>query len=234
MIFLITILSVLAFAVTNIFAKKAWHTVLSIFFAAIFVVSLGFIIANDHYHFGMKKMTETTVNPLVSTVDYKQANLLLYQPLGNGTEMIYLYKTAENQKKPKTTGTDHVHNHIKNNQKTNQLIEKKSYWVYKSDMSKLWFKLTSKDHELIEEDNTFDIAEGWFVLSNDQAKQLVQKTAENKNQLAESEKTFAQEKLKDAMSHNPSLTLNEQQTILQHATAEFQKESMKKVIEEIR
>lgn len=55
MIFAITIISVLAFALINIFAKKTWQTFLSIIFAGIFLISLGFITANDHYHYGMKK-----------------------------------------------------------------------------------------------------------------------------------------------------------------------------------
>ena len=64
MIFAITIISVLAFALINIFAKKTWQTFLSIIFAGIFLISLGFITANDHYHYGMKKVTETTTQTL--------------------------------------------------------------------------------------------------------------------------------------------------------------------------
>ena len=60
MIFVITIISVIAFALTNIFAKKAWQTFLSTIFAALSFVSVGFIIANEHDHYGMKRVTETT------------------------------------------------------------------------------------------------------------------------------------------------------------------------------
>ena len=90
MIFVITIISVIAFALTNIFAKKAWQTFLSIIFAAIFLVSLGFIIANDHDHYGMKRVTETTTQSLTSSADSKDMKMLLYQPLGNGEEKVFL------------------------------------------------------------------------------------------------------------------------------------------------
>ena len=203
MILIITFLSILVFTIINIFAKNRWQTGLSIFFAAVFLVTLGFIIANDHYHYGKKKVTETTVQPLVSSTNGDQNNLLLYQPLGNGTEKIYLYKTDEDQKKPFTTGTDLVTNHLKTDQKQARLIEKKTYWTYKNQVAKNGFNLTSKDRELVKEDNTFEIRNDWFVLTTDQAKKLAKLMATNQNTMAE------------------------------QATAEFQKETMKKIINEI-
>ena len=147
MIFAVTIISVLAFALTNIFAKKMWHTALSIVFALLFIVSLCLITANDHYHYGMKKVTDTTTQALTSSADNKNMNMLLYQPLGNGTEKVYIYKTNEAQKKAKTTGTEHVTNVVKENQTKSQLETKKTYWVYTNDTAKLWFSLSSKDQK---------------------------------------------------------------------------------------
>ncbi|MBO1306343.1 DUF4811 domain-containing protein [Enterococcus sp. 669A] len=233
MIFVVTILSVLAFALTNIFAKKHWQTGLSVLFAAIFLVSLGFITANDHYHYGMKKVTETTVKPLVSSADGQQGNMLLYQPLGNGTEKVYLYKTTKDQKKPKATGTDLVANHLKTNQKKAQLIEKITYWTYKNDTAKRWFNLTSKDHELVKEDNTFEVSDDWFVLTTDQAKKLAKLAADNQSAMAEQAKAFVQEKVGQAMTQNPSLDQAAQQQIAKQATADYQKEAMTKLIAEV-
>ncbi|MGM0214268.1 DUF4811 domain-containing protein [Enterococcus sp. AZ109] len=233
MIFIITILSVLAFTVTNIFAKKRWQTGLSILFAAIFLVSLGFITANDHYHYGMKKVTVTTVKPLVSSADGQQGNLLLYQPLGNGTEKVYLYKTKQEQKKPTATGTDLVANHLKTGQEKAQLIEKKTYWTYKNDTAKRWFNLTSKDHELIKEDNTFEVSDDWFVLTTEQAKKLAKLAAENQAALAEQAKAFVQEKVAQAMMQNPSLDQAAQQQIAQQATNDFQKYAMANIVAEV-
>lgn len=232
MIFVVTIISVLAFALTNIFAKKTWQTILSVVFAVIFLISLGFITANDHYHYGMKKVTETTTQTLSSTADNKAMKMLLYQPLGNGKEKIYLYKTNESQKKPKPTGTDHVSNTVKKNQAKSQLQTAKTYWVYKNDMIKFWFGLSSKNHQLIKEKNTFDVQKDWLVLSTDQAKKLAELVQENKTTMQTDAKSFVQEKVKAAMMQNPSMDQTAQQNVIQQATAEYQQQAMKKLIAE--
>lgn len=232
MIFVVTIISVLAFALTNIFAKKTWQTILSVVFAVIFLISLGFITANDHYHYGMKKVTETTTQTLSSTADNKAMKMLLYQPLGNGKEKIYLYKTNESQKKPKPTGTDHVSNTVKKNQAKSQLQTAKTYWVYKNDTTKFWFGLSSKNHQLIKEKNTFDVQKDWLVLSTDQAKKLAELVQENKTTMQTAAKSFVQEKVKAAMMQNPSMDQTAQQKVIQQATAEYQQQAMKKLIAE--
>lgn len=233
MIFAITIISVLAFALINIFAKKTWQTFLSIIFAGIFLISLGFITANDHYHYGMKKVTETTTQTLTSTADNKDMKMLLYQPLGNGTEKIYLYKTNESQKKPKTTGTDHVSNRVKKNQEKTQLVTAKTYWVYKNEIAKFWFGLSSKNHQLINEKNTFNVQKDWFVLSTDQAKELAKLVTKNKTSMQNDAKKFVQEKIEAAMIQNPSMDQATQQKIIQQATKEYQQQSMAKLIAEV-
>lgn len=233
MIFVVTIISVLAFALTNIFAKKTWQTVLSIIFAGIFLISLALITANDHYHYGMKKVTETTTQTLLSTADNKDMNMLLYQPLGDGTEKIYLYKTNDSQKKPKTTGTDHVSNIVKTNQKKSQLKTEKTYWVYKNDTTKFWFGLSSKNHQLVKERNTFDVQNEWFVLSTTQAKKLAKLAQENKSTMQNDAKLFVQEKVKTAMMQNPTMDQTTQQKIIQEATSEYQHQVMAKLIAKI-
>lgn len=233
MIFVVTIISVLAFALTNIFAKKTWQTVLSIIFAGIFLISLALITANDHYHYGMKKVTETTTQTLLSTADNKDMNMLLYQPLGDGTEKIYLYKTNDSQKKPKTTGVDHVSNIVKTNQKKSQLKTEKTYWVYKNDTTKFWFGLSSKNHQLVKERNTFDVQNEWFVLSTTQAKKLAKLAQENKSTMQNDAKLFVQEKVKTAMMQNPTMDQTTQQKIIQEATSEYQHQVMAKLIAKI-
>jgi hypothetical protein len=222
MIFVVTVISVLAFALTNIFAKKTWQTVLSIIFAGIFLISLALITANDHYHYGMKKVTETTTQTLLSTDDNK-----------DGTEKIYLYKTNDSQKKPKTTGADHVSNIIKTSQKKSQLKTEKTYWVYKNDTTKFWFGLSSKNHQLVKERNTFDVQNEWFVLSTTQAKKLAKLAQENKNTMQNDAKLFVQEKVKTAMMQNPTMDQTTQQKIIQEATSEYQHQAMARLIAKI-
>lgn len=104
MIIFVLIISLVAFALMNIFAKKAWQTIVSLLFGLVFVASLGLIVANLSNHFGMEKVTETKTTNIVSSADSDSANMLLYQALGDGTEKVYLYRTSEDQKKPKATG----------------------------------------------------------------------------------------------------------------------------------
>lgn len=234
MIFAITIISVLGFALTNIFAKKTWQTILSVIFAAIFLISLGFVTANDHYHYGMKKSTEITTQTLLSTTDNKDMKMLLYQPLGDGTEKIYLYKTNDSQKKPKTTGTDHVTNIVKQDQEASQLKTEKTYWVYKNDTSKFWFGLSSKNHQLIKEKNTFDVQKNWLVLSTDQAKKLAKLAQQNKAAMQNEAKSFVQQKVQAAMMQNPTMDQAAQQKVIQQATAEYQQQAMAKMIAEVK
>lgn len=230
MIFAVTIISVLAFALTNIFAKKMWHTALSIIFALLFIVSLCLITANDHYHYGMKKVTDTTTQALTSSADNKNMNMLLYQPLGNGTEKVYIYKTNEAQKKAKTTGTEHVTNVVKENQTKTQLETKKTYWVYKNDTAKLWFSLSSKDRQLVKEKNTFSVEKDWVVLSTTQAKKLAKLAEDQKATMETEAKAYVQEQVKAAMMKNPKMDQTEQQKVIKQATAEYQQQAMAKMI----
>ena len=58
MIIGVLIVSLLAFALTNVFAKNMAN-LLSLIFGLIFVASLSLIVANLSNHFGMEKVTET-------------------------------------------------------------------------------------------------------------------------------------------------------------------------------
>lgn len=234
MIFGVIIVCVLAFAGLNIFAKNRWQTVLSFLFAAIFFLSLALMTANDHYHLGMKKVTETTTKKLVSSADSDEVNMLLYQPLGNGTEKIYLYKTEEKQKKPSTTGTENVTNTVKENQSSNELVTKKTYWVYKNDTMKRWFGLSSQDRQLIKEVNVFAVENDWAVLSTDQAKTLAKLVEEQKETMESEAKTFVQEQVQAAVIQDPTMDQAAQQKIIEQATATYKAQALEKMIAEVK
>ncbi len=95
------------------------------------MASLGLIVANLSNHFGMEKVTETKTTNIVSSADSDSANMLLYQALGDGTEKVYLYRTSEDQKKPKATGTDNETNKVERTTGQAQKVAKTTYWVYK-------------------------------------------------------------------------------------------------------
>ncbi len=79
----------------------------------------------------MEKETTAKTTPLVSSADNENFDLLLYQPLGDGTEKIYLYKTDADQEEPKQTGTDKVTNVVETGADSAQLETKTTRWVYK-------------------------------------------------------------------------------------------------------
>lgn len=234
MIFAVIIISVLAFAGINVFAKNRWQTALSFVFALFFVGGLTLMTANDHYHFGMKKITETATKPIVSTSDSKEMNLLLYEPLGNGTEKVYAYRTDEKQKKPLSTGTEHVTNEVKENQTSNQIITEKTYWVYKSKTAEWWFGLSSKNYQLVKEKNTFEIEKDWTVLSTEQAKILGNLVEENKEKMEVEAKAFVQEQVQAAMVKDPTMDQTAQNKVIEQATATYQEQAIAKLIAEVK
>ncbi|EPH95719.1 hypothetical protein D920_02246 [Enterococcus faecalis 13-SD-W-01] len=233
MIILVLILSVLLFAFLNVFAKKTWQTFVSFIFGAIFVASLGLLVANISNHFGMEKVTETKTADLVSSAD-SDANMLLYQPLGDGSEKVYLYKTKEDQKKPTATGTDSVTNKVVETSDKAQKETKTTYWVYKNDMYKFWFGLAGNDHEYDKKVNTFKLPEDWVVLSTDQAKELAKLAEKNKPAMEEEAKSYIQQEMMKKMAENPKMSKEEQAALTKELAAQYQKQAFAKMVEEVK
>lgn len=201
MIIFVLIASVIAFALTNVFAKKMWQTLLSLVFGLLFVLSLGLIVGNITNHFGMEEVTETKTTPLVSSADQSDVNMLLYQSLGDGTEKVYLYRTDDKQKEPKATGTKNETNKVEQTESKAEKISETTYWVYKNDQYKFWFNLADNNHEYERRVNTFKLPNDWIELSTDQASELAKRVEEQKNTM----EADAQKVVKEALdeSHRP-------------------------------
>ncbi|MDU1428771.1 MAG: DUF4811 domain-containing protein, partial [Enterococcus faecalis] len=94
MIIFLLILCVLGFAYTNVFGRKVWHKCCMVIFGLGFLASLSLIVLNDKDHFGMTEVTQDKTFELKSSSSSKDGpNMLLYQPLGDGSEKVYLYNT---------------------------------------------------------------------------------------------------------------------------------------------
>lgn len=233
MIIGVLIISLLAFALVNVFAKKAWQTVLSLIFGAVFVGALGLIVANVSNHFGMERVTETTTKKIVSSAD-SGANLLLYKELGDGTEKIYLYKTKDSQKKPTATGTDNVTNKVETTTGAAEKVTKTTYWVYKNDHYKFWFNLADNNHEFDKRVNTFKLPKDWITLSTDQAEKLAKLSKERQGTMESEAKAYVQDGLKQAMMNNPQMNQSEQEVLTKKLTAAYQQEAFAKLIQEVK
>ena len=109
MIIFLLILCVLGFAYTNVFGRKVWHKFCMVIFGLGFLASLSLIVLNDKDHFGMTEVTQDKTFELKAVVQAKMANMLLYQPLGDGSEKVYLYNTPDKRNYKNRNGKRHKH-----------------------------------------------------------------------------------------------------------------------------
>ncbi|MBG0500725.1 DUF4811 domain-containing protein [Enterococcus faecium] len=232
MIIGVLIVSLLAFALTNVFAKKTWQTFLSLIFGLIFVASLSLIVANLSNHFGMEKVTETKTEKIVSSADSQGADMLLYKALGNGKEKVYLYRTNEKQEKPKATGTDNETNKVEKTDGDAEKVTKTTYWEYKNDMYKSWFNIADNNHEYDSRVNTFKIPETWVELSTDQAAKLAELVKKQQSTMESEAKAYVQDGMVKAMTENPKMSKAEQEQRTKALAAEFQQQAFAKLVKE--
>lgn len=234
MIIFLVIISVLLFAFTFIFAKSTWQYVLTVVFGLVFLGSVALMEMNYSHHFGMEKETITKTSPIVSSADTEGLNILLYQPLGDGEEKVYLYKTKPSQEKVSQTGTDHVKNTVSKNDtiKEATLESKTTRWVYKSSFYKLLFGISGNNKEYDSRKNLFYLPNDWLELSTDQAKELGEKMNEKKSTLETDAKNYVANKLKEEITKDPSLATNkEKQAELSKKYAqEYQQQAIQDVI----
>lgn len=110
---------------------------------------------------------------------------MLYQDLGDGTEKIYLYRTDEQQNKPKATDTNKVKNVVKTIDGTKAyLINMRKQWIYKNSFYQFLFNIADNNHEYIRQTNEFNLPTSWVTLSVKQAKSLEEQVKKNQAQMA--------------------------------------------------
>ena len=178
MIIVILILAAILFIYFNVIPGKG-HTIIS--WLSLIVTSLCIlgIVAHDYNHWGMKTETQISKQSLVSSAT-PNLPLLLYQPLGNGTEKVYLYKTNNEQKKPNAIKLDKVSTEIKHSAQANLQIETTRY-VHRDNFSRIMFGVFSHNNELKQRKYIFTIPSSWKVISTKDMKNL-QKQLEEKMQ----------------------------------------------------
>ena len=173
MIIVILILAAILFIYFNVIPGKG-HTLIS--WISLIIVSfcvLG-IVAHDYNHWGMKSENQITNQSLVSSVNPKLP-LLLYQPLGNGTEKVYLYKTNNNQNKPTAMKLDKVSTKIKRGTQASLKIKTTRY-VYQDNFSRIMFSVFGHNNELKQREYIFTIPSNWKILSTKDIQKLQKQT----------------------------------------------------------
>lgn len=178
MIIVILLLAAILFIYFNVIPGKG-HTLIS--WLSLIVTSLCIlgIVAHDYNHWGMKTETEIHKQSLVSSAN-PNLPFLLYQPLGNGTEKVYLYKTNNEQKKPNAIKLDKVSTEIKHSAQANLQIKTTRY-VYQDNFSRIMFGVFAHDNELKQRKYIFTIPTSWKVISTKDMQKL-QKQMQEKMQ----------------------------------------------------
>ena len=174
MILIILILAVIAFIYFNVIPKKG-HMPIAIISLIIAALSIVGIVAHDYNHFGMKTQTTTDKKELVSSAS-PQLPILLYQPLGNGAEKIYLYKTNNAAKKPTPIKTNKTHASVKTANKASVTIKTERY-IFRNNIDKFLYDWFGHNNELKHREYTFNVPKNWKVLSVKEAKALQKKMA---------------------------------------------------------
>lgn len=170
MIIFILILAAIAFIYFNVIPGKAHNLLawISLLFLGLSVIG---IVEHDYNHWGMKTETVTTKKILVSSVN-PQLPILLYQPLGDGTEKVYLYKTDNQQKKPQAIKLNKMKAQVKTTTASPTVTIKTTRYVYKGNFTSLMFGIFGHNHELKQRSYTFSIPSNWQTMSVKQLKKL--------------------------------------------------------------
>lgn len=129
------------------------------------------IVEHDYNHFGMKVETTTAKKDLVSSASPKLP-ILLYQPLGNSTEKVYLYKTNNADKKLTPTKTDKTTSKVVKNASSASVTVTAKRYVFNKVLDAFLFGWFGHNNELMSREYTFSVPKTWQVLSVKQAKSL--------------------------------------------------------------
>jgi len=231
MIIACLIISVLGLAIASVFGKKLWHKLLMILFVIAFIASLYLIVLNDKNHFGMTKTETSKTTVLVSSADSQSGPaMLLYQPLGDGKEKVYIYKTTKSDKLQKTD-TENITNKVNKDSQKAQLSAKTTAWTYKKNWAKWMFGIAGNDRQFDHQVNTFKLPKEWLVVSVDQAKHLGTYLKEHQADIQVQAKQYVTEKVTALMMENPSLSPAEQKQAADKFSQEFQQQLIQKIID---
>ncbi|MBD5429121.1 DUF4811 domain-containing protein [Lactobacillus sp.] len=169
MIIFILIIAAIGFIYFNVIPGK-FHTPTAWIALIIAILCVVGIVEHDYNHWGMKTETTIKTQKLTSSAS-PQLPILLYQPLGNGTEKIYLYKTP-NSKKLVATKTDKMATKINKNAKTAKIEIRTTRYIYKDKLNEVMFSIFGHNNELKKREYVFSLPKNWQVLSVKKAKEL--------------------------------------------------------------
>ena len=226
----LVICAILAFYFYVYLSNRVVSNSLTILAVAGVMVSIFFIVKNDHDYYGMHNVTETKTQRIYSASPSKNLPMMLYQSIGTADKhRVYVYKTSASAKV--TTS-----NTVKRTTGHNRIVTTKTYREYKNSTAKFWFGLADNGHQYVKEHNTIYINKNWTVLSAPQAKKL-QKLASSKSYQAKQKAAataYVKKAVMAAMMKNPSMTAAQQKQVTQQAAAAYQAQAMQQLIKQVK
>lgn len=219
--------------------KDSWtRRILIAVTGVLFLGSLFLVYANDHNHYGMKKVTTTETSTIYSASPSKQLPLLLRQDVGtNGDYQVYIYKTDPQKKATHTKADYDIHNTVQKVSGSDAtLTEKKTVWRYKSNFWKTLY-MNQNQNQLIYQRNTIKVPANWTLLTPNQAKALGKRAkAMQHPSAAQKAKMGAviQQAVMAAKMQNPAMTPAQQKQVVAQTTAKLQAQAMQKLIADVK
>ncbi|MFC6169443.1 DUF4811 domain-containing protein [Loigolactobacillus jiayinensis] len=237
MLIVLVLLSALLFVIITISTnqRSAGRNVATGVLLLVLICSIAGLFFNDNQQWGMKTVTTTTEKSLTSASNISGAKLLLYQPLGNGNEKIFIYKTDSQQKKVAHTTADikTKTSVTKNNTKNAKLVTKTTRYVYRNGFYRFLFAGVGNNHTFKSRQQQFKVGSDWVVLSTTQAKQL-QKQAKSSAAKMKAELTAAvKAKMTAAIKQNPQMTTEQQQALQKQYTTAAQQQAQQQVLAQL-
>ena len=91
-----------------------------------------------------------------------------------------------------------------------------------------------QDNQFAKQENTFNVASDWLVLSADQAKKLGEYMEQHAADIKKEGTETVGKKMMAAMMANPSMSQEEQAKLTEQYTKEFQQELIQKILSDMK
>lgn len=242
MVIILTFLGSIAFFACMMFIRQknvrtTWATIMGIIFAA----STLLMTLNYSHHFGMHKVTTTTTQRIYSASNSSMP-LAIYQPVGtSGRDDVYVYNTKFQQKTPNhTQANEYTTSRIKWTDGTNpRLVTTETRWQYQNNFYKVLYAWSGMDNTLVKRTNVLEYPRVYVKLTTKQADKLskVAKSASGKQlqaQAANQGRAFVTSRVQAAMAKNPQMTAKQIQQVSTQAEQEFQAQSVKQILKQVK
>ncbi|UQS87082.1 DUF4811 domain-containing protein [Nicoliella spurrieriana] len=238
---LLVIIAVLFFLSWNLVSKQPLHFILNVIFTALLIGVMSLSVANFKYHYGMHKVTTTTMTTKVASLS-PELSMVVDQPVGqsNSKDKALVYKSGSSKRtlKPDTDVTNVV---VKQgNLKHAKLVTKTTRWEYKNGFERFMYNFAQKP-SVYHRTNVLYVPKNWMVLNAKQVKALptimkqeqakMQKQAsgsqaQQQAMLQQQVQAYVQKQLAQATKENPSMSAKEKQAVVKQATANGKKQVM--------